>query len=383
MTQKPMVVIGTGLAGYMFAKEWRKLNNEQPLILISRDDGHFYSKPLLSNALAKGKNPSELVTTPVETMREQLQATIHTHTVVTAIGADTQTITTEQETIAYDTLVLATGAKPITPPLAGDSDALWQVNHLSDYTPFHQAIHDSDSMVILGSGLIGCEFANDLLTHGHQVKVVSLDKSPLARLLPTEISQALQEKFAAAGVEWHFNETVESVSKTDSGVALNTASGKAISGDCALSAIGIVPDLSLAKSANLKTNRGILVDGFMQSSNPQIYAIGDCVELDERVEPYIAPLLLCARTLAKNLARPNDATTVDYPVMPVTIKTPLYPVICASPAPGIDGQWQCETDGDSIIARFVGDDGKLHGFTLGNAPGKLRMQLMKEVSNNG
>jgi rubredoxin-NAD+ reductase len=379
MTTKPMVVIGTGLAGYMFAKEWRKLNSDQPLVMITRDDGHFYSKPLLSNAVAKGKSPAELVTTPVGAMCEQLNATIYTETTVERIDTDQQTVHTANATIEYDTLVLATGATPMTPPLSGDTDALWQVNHLSDYSRFREAIDNSQSIAILGSGLIGCEFANDLI-NSHQVQVVSLEPTPLIRLLPAEIGEKLQAVFAGAGVQWHLNETAVSVEKNAEGVTLTMQSGKTVTADCVLCAIGIAPDLHLVKTAELKHNRGIIVDELLRTSQPNIYALGDAIEFAGRVEPYIAPLLLCARTLAKNLANPEHAEPIHYPVMPVTVKTPLYPVVCASPAPGTDGHWQCEQVEDSTVARFVGDDDKLHGFAIGNTTGKLRMALMKELA---
>ena len=381
MSKQPVVIIGSGLAGYMFAKEWRKLNAEQPLTIISRDDAHFYSKPLLSNALAKGKTAAELITTPVQTMREQLQADILAHTTVTAIDPENKTVTADDTIIEYDTLILATGAKPIDPPLSGDLSHLWQVNHLSDYTPFREVIDQSKSVAILGSGLIGCEFANDLLSSQHRVKLISIEQTPLIRLVPQPIGQRLQETFAEAGIEWHLGETAVSVQRSGNQTILSTQNGTQVSADCTLSAIGIRPDLSLAQAAGLTTNEGIVVNEWMQTSNRSIYALGDGAELNGRVELYIAPLLQAARTLAKNLAQPEAATPVKYPVMPVTIKTPLYPVVCASPLPGAEGEWHCAESGDSLIARFTDADGALRGFALGNGDGKLRMQLTKQLNH--
>lgn len=379
MTQQPMVVIGTGLAGYMFAKEWRKLNTEQPLIMISRDDAHFYSKPLLSNALAKGKTPAELITTPVKVMREQLQARILSHTTVTAIDREAKTITANDEIIAYDTLILATGAKPIAPPLSGDVDQLWQVNHLSDYVPFREAIDNSESVAILGSGLIGCEFANDLLSSKRQVTLISIEHTPLIRLVPKPIGERLQTTFAEAGVEWRLGQTVVDVEQSQHQITLTTVEDESITADCALAAIGILPDISLASAAGLETNEGVVVNEWMQTSDPSIYTIGDSAELNGRVELYIAPLLLAARTLAKNLAQPEAATPISYPVMPVTIKTPLYPVVCAAPLPGVAGEWHCEESGQSLIARYRDAEGLLRGFALGNGDGKMRLQLTQEL----
>ena len=379
MSLKPMVVIGSGLAGYMFAKEWRKYNTQQPLIIISRDNAHFYSKPLLSNALAKGKTPEELITTACESMQEQLLATVMTHTTVESIDTQAKTVTSTKGVIEYDTLILATGAKPLVPPLTGDIDALQQVNLLTHYREFHKTIQDKKSVIVLGSGLIGCEFANDLISSGYHVKLVSLEDAPLARLLPAEIGSGLKTAFIEAGVECYFSEMAVSVSKSESDVTLTLKSGKTLTADCALCAIGIAPDLTLAKAGGLKTEKGIVVDEFMRTSDPSIYAVGDCIEFDGRIEPYIAPLLLCARGLAKNLGKPDESKAIAYPVMPVTVKTPLYPIVCAAPLANTEGSWSCEKSGDSLIARFQDSDGKLQGFALGNATGKLRMQLTKEL----
>ena len=190
---------------------------------------------------------------------------------------------------------------------------------------------------------------------------------------------ALKNTFEKAGIEWHLNEKAKHITKTEHGVTLTTESGHSYTADMILSAIGLQPDLTLANVAGLKTNRGIVVDSFLKTSTDNIYAVGDNAEVFGKVLPFIAPLLQGVRTLAKNLAEPESAQPLVYPSMPITVKTPLYPVVAALPADDNADQWHVTTEGDSIVARHINDNGKLDGFVLGNNTPQLRVQMTKEL----
>jgi rubredoxin-NAD+ reductase len=103
---KPVLIIGTGLAGYNLARELRKLDANMPLQIVTSDDGHFYSKPMLSNALTNNKTPSDLAIASAEQMSQQLNATIHTNKTITAIDTASQLLETGKDVISYDKLVL-------------------------------------------------------------------------------------------------------------------------------------------------------------------------------------------------------------------------------------------------------------------------------------
>ena len=167
---QPIIIIGSGLAGYTLAKEFRKLAPEVPLHIITQDDGAFYSKPMLSNALAKGKTAATLATSSAEQMAAQLHATVWSHTPVTAVDTVAHTVIARGETLVYDKLVLAIGAEPIRPPLSGDATMVHSVNNLTDYARFRERIEHASRIAVIGPGLIGCEFANDLI---QAVKTVS------------------------------------------------------------------------------------------------------------------------------------------------------------------------------------------------------------------
>jgi len=159
-----IVIIGSGLAGYTLIREIRKLDKAIPITLITREPGYFYSKPMLSTALASKKEASQLITTASEGMASQLGIDILAETDVSAIDATVQTLQTSAGQISYGKLVLALGSDQIRIPLEGNAASeVLTVNDLEDYEKFRQAIVGKKKVAIIGAGLIGCEFANDLV----------------------------------------------------------------------------------------------------------------------------------------------------------------------------------------------------------------------------
>jgi len=360
---KPIVIIGTGLAGYNLAKELRKLNPEQPLVLLSRDDGRNYSKPMLSTGYTKGKDADGLAMNTVEQMREQLKADIRTHVMVSCIDRSARTVEVEGEVIAYDKLVLAMGADVFRPNLGGDGiGRVLTVNDLTDYGHWRQAAAGRKKIIIIGGGLIGCEFANDLSNGGYQVEVVEPVGRVLPSLLPERASEAVANGLGTLGVKFHFGHSVAGVWEDGEGVAVELSNGERVQGDLVLSAIGLRPRTQLALEAGLDVGRGIKVDRFLRSSDEHIFALGDCAEVEGKVLLFVLPLMACARALAKTLA--GTETAVQYPPMPVLIKTPVCPVVVSPIVPGTAGAWAVEAEGNNVKAEFRSPEGQLLGFAL-------------------
>lgn len=363
MQPLPVVVIGSGLAGYTLAREFRKLDADTPLVILSSDHGGFYSKPLLSNAFAQKKTADALLAKDAARMAEELKAEVRAHASVTAIDPQRKQLTVNGEPMPYGQLVLALGADPIRLPLVGSgAEAVLSVNDLDDYRRFREAVEGKRHIAILGAGLIGCEFANDLTGAGYAVDVIDLATQPLGRLLPPDAGAFMQRKLEAAGIVFHLGTSIQQIDRAGSGFRLTLANGEILEGDIVLSAVGLRPRTALAVAAGLQINRGIVVNGLLQTSDENIYALGDCAEVEGKVLPFVMPIMQAARALAPTLA--GNATPVHYPAMPVAVKTPACPTVVAPPEPGVTGQWRLEQDREGVKALFEDADGKLRGFAL-------------------
>ena len=373
-----IVIIGSGLAGYTVIREIRKLDKSVPITLITREPGYFYSKPMLSTALAGKKDAAQLITTPADGMATQLEITILSETDVSAINTQAQTIQTSKGEVPYGKLVMALGSDQIRLPLEGNAaKEVLTVNDLEDYARFRNAIVGKKNIAILGAGLIGCEFANDLVLGGYVVDVIDLAAQPLGRLLPEQAAKELQAKLSDAGVRWHFSTTVQSVDHNGAVLQITLANGDSISSDAVLSAVGLKPRLDLAKAAGMSTGLGIQVNRELKTSASNVYALGDCAEVDGLVLPYVMPIMQAARALAPTLI--GQRTELIYPAMPVMVKTPALPTIVSPPAKGVNGEWKITQLEGGIEARFESPEGKLLGFALMGTATAQRGALSKEL----
>tara|TARA_R110001583_G_scaffold183598_1_gene342297 strand:- start:32066 stop:33223 length:1158 start_codon:yes stop_codon:yes gene_type:complete len=363
----PIIIIGSGFAGYTLAREFRKLDPDSPLIIITSDDGRSYPKPMISNALSKGKSADQLSLSTAEAMAKTLNATIMTNSIVTNINPKQQTLAiTNAPPLHYKHLILALGATPIRNALEGNAaDDVLSINNLNDYSSFREKLINAKHVAIIGPGLIGCEFANDLINTGIAVSVIGPSKFPMDGLLPEPIASELKVTLSNAGVNWHCQTMVTAVNNhVTNGYHLTLSSGDVLQADVVISAIGLRPDIALAKAMDITVNRGIVTDEFLQTNQPNIYALGDCAEVTGHSLLFIAPILAAAKALAKTLN--GQTTAVKYPAMPVAIKTPDYPLIVASPALIESGAWQFETapSGFGIKGLFTNDNDVLLGFVL-------------------
>ncbi|MEP5569239.1 MAG: FAD-dependent oxidoreductase [Halioglobus sp.] len=378
----PVVIIGTGLAGYGLAKEFRKHDQDTPLILITSDDGRSYSKPMLSTGYTKDMSTDDLAQMDAGSMGRMLKASVWTMTKVSGIDTGNQLIKVgDAETaVHYSKLVLALGADVIRPPIEGDAlDKVYSVNDLLDYDDFRIAMKKNDvkKVCLIGGGLIGCEYTNDLINGGFETETVDPLAYCLPTLLPEPAGRAVQTALEEKGAKFHFGPLVTAVNNAENGVSVSLNNGETISADLVVSAVGVRPQVALAQASGIDTNRGVVTNRLLETSAPNVYAMGDCAEVNGHVLVYVAPLMAQARALAKTLT--GEPTQVSYPAMPVTIKVPACPVSVAPPAQGAQGEWAFEVDGCNVKAEFRDASGALLGFALTGEATKQKMALQKEL----
>jgi len=374
----PVVIIGTGLAGYNLAREFRKLDAQTPLLLITADDGRSYSKPMLSTGFAKHKDADGLCMAEPGAMAEQLNAEIRTHTRISGIDPGHKRLWVGEEAVEYRDLVLALGAQTVQAAIDGDGgDLVFPINDLEDYARFRAAACGKRRVLILGAGLIGCEFANDMSLGGFQVDVVAPCEQVMPTLLHPAAATAVQAGLEGLGVRFHLGPVLARLEKVGQGLAAHLSDGSVIACDLVVSAIGLRPRTDLAAAAGLQTNRGISVDRQLRTSHANIFALGDCAEVDGINLLYVMPLMSCARALAQTLA--GNPTTVAYGPMPVTVKTPACPLVVSPPPQGHEGTWQVEGQGSDLKVLCLDADGKLLGYALTGAAVMEKLALNRQL----
>ncbi|WP_404439462.1 FAD-dependent oxidoreductase [Stutzerimonas chloritidismutans] len=374
----PLVIIGTGLAGYNLAREFRKLDSETPVLLITADDGRSYSKPMLSTGFAMNKDADALGMTVAGPMAIQLNAEIRTHTRVTRLEPEKRRVWIGSEPVPYRDLVIAWGAQTIEVPVAGDAqDAIFPINDLLDYGRFREAAQGKRRVLILGAGLIGCEFANDLLQGGYEVALVAPCEQVMPSLLPVEPAAAVQRGLESLGARFYLGPVLERLERHGASLVATLSDGQRLDCDLVVSAVGLRPRVELAAAAGLSVNRGISVDRHLRTSAQHVYALGDCAEVDGLNLLYVMPLMSGVRALARTLT--GQLTPVTYGPMPITVKTPVCPLVVSPPATGSVGNWQVEGEGNDLKALFHGHDGSLLGYALTGSAVKERLALNKQL----
>ncbi|EJN19185.1 NAD(P)H-nitrite reductase [Pseudomonas sp. GM78] len=374
----PVVIVGTGLAGYNVAREFRKLDSETPLLLITADDGRSYSKPMLSTGFGKNKDADGLSMAEPGAMAEQLKAEVRTHTRISGIDPGHKRLWIGEEAVIYRDLVLAWGAETVRVPIEGDApDCVFPINDLEDYARFRAAAAGKRRVLLLGAGLIGCEFANDLTLGGYEVQLVAPCEQVMPTLLHPAAAAAVQAGLESLGARFHLGPVLNRLQRVAGGLEAHLSDGQIIPCDVVVSAIGLRPRIDQASAAGLQVNRGVVVDRHLQTSHANIYALGDCAEVDGLNLLYVMPLMSCARALAQTLA--GNPTVVNYGPMPITVKTPVCPLVVSPPPRGAEGIWTVEGQGADIKVLCRDNNGKLLGYALTGAAVMEKLALNKEL----
>ena len=327
-----VVIVGGGIAGWSVAEAIRERDPDTPLLLVSACEAISYPKPALSTAFAHGKRAEDLAEMDAVSHAERLGLEVRTETRVLKIDHQKKRLTTAKGGIQYGQLVLALGAHQRELPLDGDAaDTVLRVNDLGAYRKLRQRLDEGVKHVtILGAGLIGTEFAEDLSIGGFEVSVIDPTDFPLSSLLPGSVGHELSDRLQEKGVRWHFHCTLDSVERAGERLRATLSSGEAIETDLVLSAAGLVPNTQLAEKAGIAVEQGIATDALMRTSVGDVYAIGDCAAVEGQVFAYIEPIRRQAATIAAGLR--GESLPFDTRPPLVRVKTPSFPLTVCPPA---------------------------------------------------
>ncbi len=378
---EPVVIVGSGHAGYQLAAALREQSPDLSITIFTADDGALYSKPALSNALTLGKDGDSLVREPALSWEQRLNIRIYPHTLVNSIDRNNKILHTSIGEYPYGRLVLATGATPICIPIEGECSAVQSVNDLADYRRFRQQLVGKQHVTILGDGLIGCEFANDLAANDVQVTLVGLGQWAMQRLIPQALGTALQQALSRLGVTWKLENSIRSIQADGERYLLTLQDGQKLKTDLILSAVGLRPNIELAKRAGLEVAKGICTGLDHCSSDPAIFALGDCAEVEGQWSPYINPINQAIPALVSSLLGKTTPATLKN--TPVIVKTPVLPLSILLPVMGLSGEWRVEQHDEEWAAGFYDAEGLLKGFALlGHQLQQHRSQWLERLNSN-
>ena len=360
--QKQIIVVGSGYAGWQAVEAIRQHHNEQPILLITACDGAVYPKPSLSMALQQGRSASDLIEASAQDKAAVLGIHVKTHTKVVSINSARKNLMTTAGKFDYDKLILATGANAMTPLVNGDAaHEIMTLNSLSAYKRFRAQLHDTSRVSIIGSGLIAIEIAEDLASQQIDTTLIIRGDHVMRQLLPDTFSHEYEHKLTAQGINIIKQSTVAEVSRSGAHLTLALSNGNQLTTDIIIAAIGLSPAVELAKKAGLITRKGVVINQFGQTSDVDIYALGDCAEFDHQVLCYLEPIRRQAKALAAHL---NGDHSQPYQLRQplVKTKTPSMPMMLSQPLIS-RGEWLDLSENEDHKLLFI-DQKQVKGFVL-------------------
>ncbi len=294
-----VVVVGYGMAGARLAAELHARDRHLPVTAIGAEPHRAYNRILLSGVLA-GKL-SEPEVTLAEPAGRGLTVTLGV--AVTGIDRRHQRLAISDGTsIAYDHLILATGSRSLIPPIDGLAEPLPDrvavFRTLDDCRRILATADKSASAIVLGGGLLGLEAARGLALRGLRVEVVHAVGHLMERQLDPAASAVLVGTLAATGVTVHLDAATARMDSDPDGVTVTLADGTRHTADLFVVACGTRPETALARAAGLEVDRGVVVDDQLRTSDPAIFAVGDCAQHGGVVGGLVAPAWEQARVVA-------------------------------------------------------------------------------------
>ncbi len=308
-----LVVVGNGMAGMRTVEELLKRAPGRYAITVIGAEPHVnYDRIMLSSVLAGEKEIEQIIIHSREWYAVNNIELITSDAVVKIDTSQKAVTSTSGRVWTYDKLLLATGSRPIAPPIPGlDLTGVCAFRDIADIETMITAASTYKRAIVIGGGLLGLEAANGLLKRGMQVAVVHLMDILMERQLDREAAGLLKKELDERGINFFTNGQTEQILGQDRVEGVVLADGRTIPGDLVVLAIGIRPNVELAQKAGLIINRGIEVGDDMRTSDPNIFAVGECVEHRGKTYGLVAPIWDMAKVCADHLA--GDETTVsDY-----------------------------------------------------------------------
>lgn len=301
-TRKHLVVVGNGMAGMACVDQILKRKPNFKITVLSEESYYNYNRILLSAVLAGEKTLDETYINTKE-WYDRNEITLCLEAQATGIDSKNKMVhTADARTFSYDLLLLATGSNPFIPPIDGvNKKGVFTFRNMADTENILAACKTSKHAVVIGGGLLGLEAARGISNQKVPVTVVHL----MDRLMEVQLDevggQFLKREIEKLGIEVLLNKNSSKFIGHEKVESVLFKDGQIVEADMVVIACGIRPNIELGKKAGLKINRGIVVNDFMETNDPNIFAVGECVEHREKVYGLVAPLYDQGKVLAATI----------------------------------------------------------------------------------
>ena len=305
MIREKLVMVGNGMAGVRAIEELLKLEPEMYRISVFGAEPHpNYNRIMLSPVLAGEKKVDEIILNSREWYAEQ-GIDLYTGDPVVEIDRINRRVKSASGvSLDYDRLLLATGSNPFIIPVPGAHlPGVIGFRDIQDVEAMLEASRAYRKAVVIGGGLLGLEAANGLMKNGMQVTVVHLMDILMERQLDKPAAELLKASLEANGLRFLMQAQTAAVLGEERVTGVQFADGSSVEADLVVMAVGIRPNMALGQKAGLYCERGIVVNDTMQTYDPRIYAVGECVQHRGNCYGLVAPLFEQARVCANHLAR--------------------------------------------------------------------------------
>ncbi|TDL74626.1 NAD(P)/FAD-dependent oxidoreductase [Rhodococcus qingshengii] len=303
MDKKRLVLVGNGMAGVRCIEEILKLDPLGFEITIFGSEPHVnYNRILLSSILQGGTSFGDITVHDREWYGRH-HINLYTGETVIEIDKHIQVIKTDQHRIvSYDYLIIATGSVPFSLPIPGaDKQGVVTFRTIEDCQKMIEISKKNKKAVVIGGGVLGLEAAKGLLNLGMNVSVVHIGSYLMERQLDETAARMLQEELESQGMKFLFQKETKEIVGDIGAKGVTFKDGTEVEANLVVMAAGVRPNVHLAKKTGIETNRAILVNDYMETSIPNIYAVGECVEHRAMVYGLVQPLYEQGKTLAKRI----------------------------------------------------------------------------------
>ena len=301
--KEKLVLIGNGMAGMRTVDELLKLSPDKFDITVFGAEPHGnYNRIMLSPVLAGDKDLSEITINDLQWYQDN-NITLHTGKTVTKIDrVNRQVITDDGINADYDRLILATGSVPVILDIPGkELEGVISFRDINDVNIMIETAKTHKKAIVIGGGLLGLEAANGLMIQGMDVSVVHRNNTLMSQQLDQTAADLMRAELEQKGMHFLMNHHTEALLGDDRVEKVRFKDGSEVEADLVIMAIGVRPNMTLAKASGIQCDRGVLVDDTLQTYTPNIYAVGECVQHRKKTFGLVAPLFEQAKVCANHL----------------------------------------------------------------------------------